>query len=88
MLEVDAVQDLPLQLWVAEVIPCLEHQQLHHQHRVCVGPATAGSIVGVHGFDDGAESFPVYLFFCLGEFVAVSGCFFVEFSEEIGVEGV
>jgi len=88
VLEVDAVQHLPLQLRVAEDVPLLEHQQLHHQHLVGVGSASPWGVVGVHGFDDGSECFPVYPPFCLGEGVAVSGCFHVELPEEVGVKGV
>jgi len=81
VLEVDAVQGLPLQFGVAEAVPFLEHQQLHHHHWIHVGSASSGGVVGVEALYDGAEGFPVYEWFNFCEFVALFLHFFVDLSE-------
>ena len=69
-MEAYAVVGLAFQLGVAEAVPLLEHQHLHHHHRVDVGSASLGALVVVEGLDDGPEGFPVYEGFYLGESVA------------------
>lgn len=82
------VRGLPLQLGVAEPVLGLQHQQLHHHRLVGVGSASPGGVVGVHGFNDEPESFPVDLFLCLGESIAVLLYVLVGLSEHVGPEGV
>ena len=59
MLEVDAYGCLALQLGVAEPIPLLEDEELHHENLVGVGASTWRGVVSVHCLDDGSEGFPV-----------------------------
>ena len=57
--EVDTVHRLALQLGVAEAVPGLEHQELHHGDGVHVGSASMGALVVEEALDYGAELFPV-----------------------------
>ena len=58
-LEAQPVIHLPLQLRVTQPVPCLEDEELHHHHRVCVGASSRWALVAVHGLDDGCEGVPV-----------------------------
>ncbi len=66
--EAYAVVGLAFQLGVAEAVPLLEDQHLHH--RVDVGSASLGALVVVEGLDYGPEGVPVYEGLYLGESVA------------------
>jgi len=59
-LEAGAVIHLAFQLAVAEAVPALEYQELHHHHRVDVGSTSLGALVVVERLDDGPEDFPDY----------------------------
>jgi len=48
-MEADAVAGLAFQLGVAETVPALEHQELHHHHWVNVGASSLGARVVVEG---------------------------------------
>jgi len=86
-LEAEAVVHLPLQLRVAEVVPLLEHEELHHHHLVHVGPASPQGVVAVDGSYDGSEGLPVYEAVDPGEPVAVLPDVLVGFFEHIDPEG-
>ena len=83
MLEVEAVQRLLLQLGVAEPIPLLEDEELHHHRLVGVGSSSSRGVVAVHGFDYWSEGFPVDGLVDLGESVAFSFDFFVGLAEDV-----
>jgi len=87
-LEADAVGHLALQLRVAEPVPLLEHQKLHHHHLVHVRPASLGALVVVEALDDGAEGLTVYEGLDPGESVAQLPDLLVCFSKHVGLEGV
>lgn len=59
MLEVEAVQRLLLQLRVAEPVPLLEDEELHHHRLVGVESSASLGVVAVHCLDDGSEPLPV-----------------------------
>jgi len=86
--EADAVRGLSLHLGVAEAVPCLEDQHLHHHHRVDVGSASLGAVVGVEVGDYGFEGLPVYEGFYFCEAVAQLLYGLVKVSLEVGSEGV
>ena len=70
VLEVDAHGGLPFQFHVAEAVPLLDDEKLHHHHLIGVGSTASGSVVSVHGFYYGVEGFPFYCCVDLCESVA------------------
>jgi len=88
MLEAEAVVHLSFQFAVAEAVPLLEGEELHHGHGVDVGSASSCALVVVEALDDGSEGLPVYEEVDVGEPVAIFLDVIVGFSEHVVSKGV
>jgi len=55
---------------VAKPVTRLEDEELDHHDGVPVGASSLGFLVVVEALGDGSESFPIYVFLCLGRSVA------------------
>jgi len=87
MLEAEAVVHLSFQFAVAEAVPLLEGEELHHGHGVDVGSASSCALVVVEALDDGSEGLPVYEEVDVGEPVAIFLDVIVGFSEHVISKG-
>ena len=85
--EAEAVSRLPLQLGVAEAVPVLEDQELHHHYLVYVEPVSPGSLVVVYGADYRPECLPFYEDVHPGQPVAKLLGLLVGYLEHVGLEG-
>ncbi len=68
--EREPIHRLPLEFWIGEPVPLLEHEQLDHYHLIDVWSSASFAPVIVHITHDRAKRSPIYLRFNLRQPIA------------------